>query len=138
MLKDEILRLHALGKSYSEIKEELKCSKGTISYYLGAGQKEKTLSRQRDRRSKTRKAIQDAKSNAVCADCKEDYPYWIMQFDHLNDKLFTIAQATVEGRSLDTVLKEIEKCDIVCANCHANRTHMRLVQSGSDTPILNY
>ena len=43
--KDDILRLRAEGKSYREIESELGCSKGTIAYHLGEGQKEKTLKR---------------------------------------------------------------------------------------------
>ena len=40
-MKDEILKLRSEGKTYSEIKKELGCSKSTISYYCGKGQKEK-------------------------------------------------------------------------------------------------
>lgn len=40
-LSENIHRLSKEGKNYREIKEELGCSKGTISYHLGVGQKEK-------------------------------------------------------------------------------------------------
>lgn len=43
--KEEILRLRNEGKSYSEIQKMLNCSKGTISYYCGIGQKEKNKNR---------------------------------------------------------------------------------------------
>lgn len=49
-MREEILRLREEGKSYNEIKEILKCSKSTISYYCSDGQKEKTRSRTRKRR----------------------------------------------------------------------------------------
>ncbi len=49
-MKEEILKLRNEGKSYSEIKEILKCSKSTISYYCSSGQKEKTKNRTRKRR----------------------------------------------------------------------------------------
>ena len=45
--KDEIVRLHKEGKSYNQIKDILGCSKGTISYHIGEGQKEKTIERTR-------------------------------------------------------------------------------------------
>lgn len=45
--KDEILRLRAEGKTYNEIQAELGCSKGTIAYHCGAGQKEKVRARQK-------------------------------------------------------------------------------------------
>lgn len=46
-MKEEILRLRQEGKTYREIKEQLGCSKGTIAYHCGEGQKEKTFERQR-------------------------------------------------------------------------------------------
>lgn len=49
-LKDQILQLRSENKSYQEIKTILGCSKGTISYYLGKGQKDKTLNRQKQYR----------------------------------------------------------------------------------------
>ena len=41
-MKEKILQLRSEGKSYSEIQKELNCSRGTISYHCGKGQKEKT------------------------------------------------------------------------------------------------
>lgn len=50
-MKWKILELRAQGKTYKEICEELGCSKSTVAYYCGEGQKEKTLDRQRVRRN---------------------------------------------------------------------------------------
>jgi len=111
----------------------LGCSKGTISYHLGAGQKEKTRQRTRDKRNKIIKYVQEFKSGKICADCKEDYPYWMLEFDHLGDKSFTIGQFRAHTTDLEVIKAEIAKCDIVCANCHKNRTHLRLLVSGGDT-----
>lgn len=44
-LSENILRLRGDGKTYKEIQEILGCSKGTISYHLGEGQKEKQKAR---------------------------------------------------------------------------------------------
>lgn len=49
-IKDQILQLRNEGKSYKQIKELLNCSKSTISYHCGEGQKEKTLNRTKKRR----------------------------------------------------------------------------------------
>lgn len=49
-MKEQILKLKEEGKTYNEIQSILGCSKGTISYHLGKGQKEKTLNRTRKRR----------------------------------------------------------------------------------------
>lgn len=45
-MKDQILKLREEGKTYNEIQKILGCSKGTISYHCGKGQKEKTKRRQ--------------------------------------------------------------------------------------------
>lgn len=46
-MKEKILALRAEGKNYNEIKEILGCSKSTISYHCGEGQKEKNNARNR-------------------------------------------------------------------------------------------
>ena len=50
-LKEKILELRSQGYNYNQIKSILGCSKGTISYHCGEGQKEKSRSRKRKRRS---------------------------------------------------------------------------------------
>lgn len=61
-----------------------------------------------------------------CTDCHIRYPHWIMQFDHVGPKSFGVANR-VGTIAKDKLMKEIEKCEIVCANCHANRTYTRRV-----------
>jgi len=132
----QIIELRSQGYTYSQIKSALGCSKGTISYHLGAGQKIKSANRVRDRRSKIAKLIQETKQASPCADCGENYPYWMMDFDHLGNKSFTIAHFRGTA-TLSDVISEIEKCEVVCSNCHRNRTHTRLLVSGSDTMDLS-
>lgn len=50
-MKEKILKLRSEGKTYNQIQETLKCSKGLISYHCGEGQKEKTKKRLRKMRS---------------------------------------------------------------------------------------
>jgi len=45
-MREQILKLRLEGKTYKEISAILGCSKGTIAYYCGKGQKEKTRKRQ--------------------------------------------------------------------------------------------
>ena len=44
-MKEKILQLRSEGKTYDQIKKELGCSKGTIAYHCGEGQKEKNYNR---------------------------------------------------------------------------------------------
>lgn len=131
-LSEQIETMRAEGKSYKQIQESLGCSKGTIAYYLGDGQKEKTRIRNRSRRAKVAILIQEYKQGSPCADCGENYPYWIMDFDHLDDKAFNISAFRTVTSDIDVVKREIEKCEVVCSNCHRDRTHNRLIKSGSD------
>jgi len=129
--KNEIIRLGKEGKSYREIQRILGCSKGTIAYHLGMGQKEKTLGRQRMIRTKVSAFLQEYKQEKGCSDCKENYPYWMLDFDHLGDKKFNLANYRAYTTNIELVKKEVEKCEVVCANCHRNRTFLRNIKNGN-------
>jgi hypothetical protein len=60
-----------------------------------------------------------------CTDCGEDDPV-VLEFDHLgaDTKCFDIGQA-LSYRKWQSILDEIEKCEVVCANCHRRRTARR-------------
>ena len=60
-----------------------------------------------------------------CADCGETDPV-VLEFDHVNaeNKRFEIG-AALAYRAWETILEEIEKCEVVCANCHRRRTARR-------------
>ena len=73
------------------------------------------------RRNARREFIRKAKS-VPCADCGIEYPPPVMEFDHV--------RGTKRGQlsdmyrvSVPRILREMEKCDVVCANCHRMRTH---------------
>ena len=51
-LKEKIIALASKGFSYRQIQKELGCSKSTISYHLGDGQKDKAYARVRKQRDK--------------------------------------------------------------------------------------
>jgi hypothetical protein len=59
-----------------------------------------------------------------CVDCGERDPL-VLQFDHLRDKCFDIG-SQLPDRNWQSILNEIEKCEVVCANCHRRRTALRL------------
>jgi hypothetical protein len=56
------------------------------------------------------------------ADCGIRYPYYVMDFDHREgeDKLANVG--ALRYMSEETLRAEIAKCDVVCANCHRERT----------------
>lgn len=66
--------------------------------------------------------VREAKS-VPCTDCGKTFPYYVMQFDHVEgEKKFTIGGGGVMCHGLDALIEEIVKCDVVCANCHCIRS----------------
>lgn len=82
--------------------------------------KMKTIRRLRDERKiLNRKLICDYLIDHPCTDCNEKNII-VLEFDHLRDKEYPIPIG-LRDRTWKTVLKEIEKCEVVCANCHRIR-----------------
>lgn len=49
-----------------------------------------------------------------------------LQFDHLRDKEFEISMALIKGYALSKLKSEIEKCQVLCANCHSIKSASQL------------
>ena len=62
-------------------------------------------------------------SKQHCVDCGNS-DIRVLEQDHLSDKLFSIANK-VGTVKLKTLMKELDKCETVCANCHRIRTTTR-------------
>jgi len=75
-------------------------------------------------RERLRKRIIEYKKQFKCADCGSKYPHWVMEFDHLHSKVDNISRL-VRRYSWPIIVAELKKCDVVCSNCHANRTYLR-------------
>lgn len=83
---------------------------------------------QRKRRSRVQAFIQDQKKRP-CADCGGTFHPDAMEFDHVpgrGGKLFNLARGRA---SLRAAQAEIEKCDVVCSNCHRVRTAKRRTEA---------
>jgi hypothetical protein len=67
-----------------------------------------------------RKWLVEYKKKLSCIRCGETHPA-TLTFHHKNgsDKSFEIGNAIVLGVSLKRLMAEIEKCEVLCANCHA-------------------
>ncbi len=67
-----------------------------------------------------RKWLVDYKKTLKCVRCEESHPA-ILTFHHRDnsEKSFEIGNAIKLGVGLTRLLAEIEKCEVLCANCHA-------------------
>lgn len=119
------------GKYRDEInaRQKLSRDKDRIAYNAGerrrrAGKKEHEASK-RKRYYENRCALLIELKSKPCTDCRLSFPAYVMDFDHVRgEKEFGIAHG-IHTYTLDEVLLEIAKCDLVCSNCHRIRTHTR-------------
>ncbi|HYK97286.1 MAG TPA: hypothetical protein VEU77_02725 [Candidatus Acidoferrales bacterium] len=78
------------------------------------------------RRRREHAALLRAFKRSACMDCGLSFPWFVMEFDHRDGSAKRGLVSQMPGRvGLMTLLLEIEKCDIVCANCHRIRTYER-------------
>jgi hypothetical protein len=56
-----------------------------------------------------------------CVKCGESNPI-VLQFDHLRDKEKNITKLMHSSCKLIVIQEEIEKCQVLCANCHLLKT----------------
>lgn len=90
---------------------------------------EKHVSRARGFHDKRRSFLNELK-NKPCNDCGKLFPPYVMHFDHRDPSMKYKSISSLIYRSMETIMTEIAKCDLVCANCHAIRTY-RGIKNGS-------
>jgi hypothetical protein len=84
---------------------------------------EKARARKRDQLRTRVEFLIEYFASHPCADCGEGDPV-VLEFDHLSDKEFNVSYG-INNMSWCSVLAEMEKCEVVCANCHRRRTAQR-------------
>lgn len=85
--------------------------------------KDKLLEHGREYKKSRREYIRQSKLGKACFDCGIIYPYYVMDYDHRDPNTKVTNLARMPRCSLETIQKEIDKCDLVCSNCHRMRTH---------------
>ena len=77
------------------------------------------------RRERNKSFIEDYKKLNPCVDCGESNTI-VLEFDHITgDKFKDISTMANQMYGLDKIKEEIDKCEVVCANCHRIRTYNR-------------
>jgi hypothetical protein len=89
--------------------------------------KERALVSKKKNIARNRIYVQEYKTTHPCADCDLFFHPWVMEFDHLDSdvKSFGLGSGVGDGYSLQRLQKEMDKCELVCANCHRMRTWKR-------------
>jgi hypothetical protein len=85
--------------------------------------KEQARSQVKARKVQLREWIRSHKDKLSCA-CGENF-WACLEFHHTDPskKSGSIAQAATRGWSLARIEAELEKCTVMCANCHRKETH---------------
>jgi hypothetical protein len=100
-------------------------------YYLK--HREEYAARALQYKEKLKAALRAAKDRP-CTDCGVQYPHYVLDFDHREgeQKLFNVSELNAyRWVSIQQFEAEIAKCDLVCANCHRQRTHERRLRKAA-------
>ena len=86
--------------------------------------KETAYERQRKRGIKRKLKLIQLKNNA-CKVCGYNENMAVLTFHHVDPKIksFNLDLNNIATKSLEDVLKESEKCDLLCQNCHQELHH---------------
>lgn len=82
--------------------------------------REDSLKYDRETKDFHRQVILDHLSTHPCVHCSES-DIRVLEFDHLGNKRENIS-AMVGKRTIGEILKEIDKCQVLCCNCHRRKT----------------
>jgi len=93
-------------------------------YYNNGKEKNRLILKNKEYKEILKNIVRE-KKNIPCMDCGVSYPHYVMDFDHRDSlqKVDSIANMVSKSRKIEDIKIEIEKCDVVCANCHRIRTH---------------
>lgn len=83
--------------------------------------------RQKKERDKLIDSLILERKDRPCMDCGIRYPPYVMDFDHRDpsDKDYGVCQMRRRHMGIDKIKREMDKCDVVCSNCHRIRTNVR-------------
>lgn len=77
------------------------------------------IEKNKERRDQLRRKVSKYKSRRGCSRCSEDH-ISCLDFHHesADEKEENISRMVEKTYSWESILKEIQKCELICANCH--------------------
>ena len=80
------------------------------------------------RRQELKKWVRGLKLAQGCVECGYRHHHAALHFDHVRgSKIADVQDLVHRGYGKKVILREVAKCEIVCANCHAVRTYRRAI-----------
>ena len=74
----------------------------------------------RERRNK-RKAMFVEELGGKCVDCGGEFPLCVYDFHHKDESTKSFEVAPALDRNINVIREEVQKCVLLCANCHRIR-----------------
>lgn len=83
----------------------------------------------KNNRKRNKEFVHCLKKQCVECGCNDKL---CLDFHHLKDKNRSLAQLIRDAVSLDILQKEIDKCQVLCANCHKKQHLPKKIKDGSE------
>jgi hypothetical protein len=94
----------------------------------------KHYKKHKENRSNIISWLEDKYTGVPCMDCDGVFDWVAMDFDHRPEETKSFGLATkgtlvANPENIAKIMKEVDKCDLICSNCHRVRT-WRVRQNG--------
>lgn len=82
--------------------------------------------------AKTLEELHRYKEKMGCADCRNRFPHYVLEFDHMPGyQKIDVVYRVLRNYGIEMAWKEVAKCEVVCSNCHKIRTYNRELEDES-------
>jgi hypothetical protein len=110
----------------------------TVREYRARRYKAEGRWRDNSPKSMAAKAWMNEIKSKPCHDCGGVFAVCCMDFDHRDgtEKTYNVGSMFAHHYSIDLIKIELDKCDLVCANCHRIRTRDRRIGSGKHKSVI--
>jgi hypothetical protein len=115
-----LAEFHNYSRSLDGKRGQCKVCKSTQSHqdYVSNRFQIRVNAQNRHARGRT---IVDAAKNKPCMDCNQSFPLPVMHFHHRDPNTKVTAVAKLVSCNPSRIYAEMEKCDVLCSNCHIIR-----------------
>lgn len=116
-IKEKMLELKANGKNLQQIADIFGCNKKTARYHLSENNKKCTVRASTERKKQKVVDIKNLRGGK-CQNCNYNKCFGALEFHHINPLEKEFGVSKTKGLSPIKLVEEINKCLLLCANCH--------------------